>query len=179
MGRIDLEGDRVVRLLVASVDLNRKLVREHEKGGDWGGASIAYAAHASVLTVLQVAIIERTRGGSEAAREMVENGECEMAWNTPTPAWWGIMKPCCGIQYGYHILYGEGDLAILVCPFKRGYWQLARVLLKDAPQLIRKVAQATARNVAPRWTHWASPPTASRNFGTSCLKSAIEDEYNA
>lgn len=169
IGKIDLDGDRLLALLVASVKMNQRRACESERGGDWGGVESALTARSSVLSVLQLAIRERNAKETEAARSIVDQGEARMAMFTRDPEWWDVLDRCCISPYRDHIIYRTGDEmgdeeGILLCPFGRGYWQPARELLRDLPIHLRAIAQRSARRIAPRWQHWATRPRPDKNF---------------
>lgn len=157
MGKIDIDSERLLKFLVASCTMNQRKISESEKSGDWYHAEMAMARRSAVLSVFQLAIRERTASEEEAARSIVDSGEARMALFLPEPEWWQVLTRCCGALYTDHIEYqsGDDDDIISLCPIGRGYWQLARGLLAGLPIHLRAIAQRSARNIAPRWTHWA------------------------
>jgi len=159
--RLDLDGGSLSEaaiLVIQSSSRRIKLLLKLEPS-DANGAEIfrLMASRAALAALLELAHEARTEKETRNARDIVQSGECDMAWNTPKPLWWNSLPGCCAHQYRYHILYrpDSEDDGMILCPTKRGYWQLARALLADAPQLIRMIAQETATHDAPKWFHWA------------------------
>jgi len=157
--RLDLDGGSLAEaaiLVIQSSSRRIKLLLKLEPS-DANGTEIfrLMASRAALAALLDFAHEARTEKETRNARDIVQSGECDMAWNTPE--WWDILPRCCPQPYRYHIIYRpvSDDDGMILCPTKRGYWQLARELLSDSPSLIRKIAQKTATHDAPRWFHWS------------------------